>query len=468
MAGTWAPLANQPTFAASTMLLLTDGTVMCQDQGTANWWRLTPDRAGNYVNGTWSTLASMPNAPLYYASAVLKDGTVFVAGGEYESNRPDIDLLAAELYDPPTNAWIVLPTPSGWTNIGDAPCCVLPDGRLLLGSIKDRQAAIFDPVLKTWIATAPKDDPSSEETWTLLPDQTVLAVECTNHPAAEKYVPASNQWVSAGRTLDDLVEAASIEIGPAILLPDGRVFAIGATGFTALYSMPSLSISTGIWSRGPQFRSQIPNQILGAKDAPACLLPNGRVFCVAGPVDGTSGNYLSPTYFFEFDPVSGQLARVPDPPNSSGAPYVGRMLLLPSGQVLFANGSNDVEVYTPDGNADLAWRPRITACPTNIVRGQVYELSGTQINGLSQAVSYGDDASMATNYPLVRIRCTTAAGVTTVTYCRTSNHSTMGVATGLVVQKTTFAVPQTLSAGAGQLVVVANGIESDPFAVQIS
>lgn len=31
MPGTWTPLVNQPTFPASTMLLLTDGTVMCQD-----------------------------------------------------------------------------------------------------------------------------------------------------------------------------------------------------------------------------------------------------------------------------------------------------------------------------------------------------------------------------------------------------------------------------------------------------
>ncbi len=29
MPGNWQPLANQPPFAASTMLLLTDGTVMC-------------------------------------------------------------------------------------------------------------------------------------------------------------------------------------------------------------------------------------------------------------------------------------------------------------------------------------------------------------------------------------------------------------------------------------------------------
>ena len=33
MPGTWTTLKNKPTFAASTMLLLIDGTVMCQDSG---------------------------------------------------------------------------------------------------------------------------------------------------------------------------------------------------------------------------------------------------------------------------------------------------------------------------------------------------------------------------------------------------------------------------------------------------
>ena len=36
MPGSWQPLANQPAFNASTMLLLTDGTVMGQESnGTA-------------------------------------------------------------------------------------------------------------------------------------------------------------------------------------------------------------------------------------------------------------------------------------------------------------------------------------------------------------------------------------------------------------------------------------------------
>ena len=46
------------------MLLLTDGTVMCQQQGGRNWKKLTPDAKGSYLNGTWSDLAPMNNTLL--------------------------------------------------------------------------------------------------------------------------------------------------------------------------------------------------------------------------------------------------------------------------------------------------------------------------------------------------------------------------------------------------------------------
>lgn len=83
--GPWQPLPGPVPFFPDTTLLLTDGRVIAQDYGTPNWWTLTPDRYGNYVNGTWTQVASMPNgyAPYDYCSAVLADGRVVVLGGEY-------------------------------------------------------------------------------------------------------------------------------------------------------------------------------------------------------------------------------------------------------------------------------------------------------------------------------------------------------------------------------------------------
>ncbi|HEX6539707.1 MAG TPA: kelch repeat-containing protein [Candidatus Dormibacteraeota bacterium] len=453
----WTALSTQPTFAVGTMLLLTDGTVMCQEAGGKNWWRLSPDSTGDYITGSLAPLAPMHHSRLYFASAVLADGRVFVAGGEYSDAGGDLD--AAELYDPVLNAWKDLPTPAGWTNIGDAPCCVLPDGKLLLGSINTTATAIFDPVSQTWSSGPAKADTSSEETWTLLPDQTVLAPECSNHPNTEKYVAPANQWVTAGATPQDLVQASSIEIGPAILLTDGRVLALGATGHTALYTPPAQANDPGSWVTGPDFPKDINGKLLEPKDAPACLLPNGRVLCVAGPA-GEGGSFPGPTQFFECD--GSTLTAVPNPPNHGGPPFVGRMILVPTGQVLFGAGSADIEVYTPDGSPDEDWRPTITSHPVAVRAGRTYTIFGRQLNGLSQAVSYGDDASMATNYPLVRLE-----GGGRVIYCRTFDHSTMGVATGTMTESTSFKVPAGVSPGSYRLCLVANGISSECVPVTV-
>src|SRR6186713_1622314 len=80
----WTPLTNLAPAGLGTMMLLTDGTVMAQRAGVTNiWYRLTPNSAGSYQNGTWSTIASMGLQRLYFASNVLTDGRVFVLGGEY-------------------------------------------------------------------------------------------------------------------------------------------------------------------------------------------------------------------------------------------------------------------------------------------------------------------------------------------------------------------------------------------------
>ena len=89
-----------------------------------------------------------------------------------------------------------------------------------------------------------------------------------------------SRWVTAGKQPVDLVEAASLEVG----------------------------------SR--------------------CLMPNGKVLCLAGLVDGPlRDSYLKPTYVFEYDGTA--IARVAEPDSTTGdtVPYQGRTMLGPSGQV---------------------------------------------------------------------------------------------------------------------------------------
>lgn len=474
MTGTWADLTKQPGASVDTMLLLTDGTVMAHESDSSNWHRLTPNASGDYSKGTWSALPPMPpnNAipasqngpaygPLFFGSAVLGDGTVLVIGGEYNFGT-SVDMAAATRFNPVTSQWINVPTPSGWSQVGDVPLCVLADGRVLIGNIDSSQTALFDPVAGTFSAAASKSDRCAEESFTLLPDGSVLAVDCSSIPNAEKYLPWLDTWTSAGQTPSVLPQSCPgivAEIGPTVLLPNGRALAIGASGDMATYIPPADPADPGVWAQSPTITDA--SGTLHPIDAPAVLLPNGKVLLTASPAPPCS--FPGPTHFFEYDPATDTLSPAPSPSNAAGPCFTGRFLLLPNGQVLFTNQSSKVTVYTPDGAPQPSWRPTVSAVPAFMATGHDYLISGTQFNGLSQACYYGDDATMATNYPVIRLQ---QAGK--VIYCRTAHHLTMGVATGPEVVNTIVSIPPGVPAGVYDLVVVANGIPSDPVPVTIA
>jgi hypothetical protein len=459
-AQTWTPLAHQPSFNASTALLLTDGTVLVQAESSTNWWKLTPDNTGSYVNGTWAQMASMPSgyAPLYYASAVLPDGRLIVEGGEYINNVSTFSTQGA-IYNPVANTWTAVSPPSGWTGIGDAQSVVLANGTFMLANPLTTEAAFLNASTLTWTAatTAGKTGRNDEEGWNLLPNGNVLTVDCNNTSNltnSEVFNATSGGWTSAGSTIVQLADlssngSGSREIGPAVLRPDGTVFATGALPHTAIYNT-----ATGTWSAGPNFPS-----MLDIADGPAAILPNGNVLLDASP-----GVFKKGSKFFEFN--GSTLVSVPAVPNARRVPsFAGRMLVLPTGQILFTDGATDVEIYTAAGTFQNAWRPTLSSFPSQVSSGSLNNaISGTQFNGLSQGAEYGDDAQAATNYPLVRITNNTTHHVF---YARTHNHSTMGVATGSTVVATQFDVPATIESGLSTLEVVANGIPSNPVTITV-
>jgi hypothetical protein len=458
-AQTWTKLKHQPTFQTDTALQLTDGTVAMHEYCTANWWRLTPDNTGSYANGKWSKLASMSSGygPLYFASAVLADGKMIVEGGEYNFCQGAETTLGA-IYDPVKNKWKPVNPPSGWGDIGDSPGIVLPNLTFMLGQNETTASALFDEKKMTWSPTGSgKADTFAEEGWALLPDGTVITVDTQDTPNAEKYY--KGKWINAGNTIQSLSENAEEETGPELLRPQGTLFAMGANGggagHTAIYTPPAKPKQPGKWVEGPDF----PNGNDMA-DAPAAVLPDGNVL-----VDVSPGVFNSPVTFYEFDGT--KFINAPSTGNPGATSYNGRMLVLPTGQVLFAvaDGTTiDVEVYNAKGTYQSSWQPTITTAPTTVTRGTTYQISGTQFNGLDAGAAYGDDGQMATSYPLVRIT-NTASGH--VFYARTHDHSTMGIATGTKVVSTNFDVSKGTETGASTLVVVANGIPSAPVNVTV-
>ncbi|HTQ08486.1 MAG TPA: hypothetical protein VMI31_00295 [Fimbriimonadaceae bacterium] len=407
--------------------------------------------------------------PLYYGSAVLADGRVVIVGGEYSFSGNSHDICWSNqgaIYDPVANTWSPLPAPAGWTQIGDAESCVLPDGRWALADPFNTNMAILNPATLTWSSTgAGKADGFDEEGWTLLPEGSVLTVDSSNGTHGEKYLPSVGSWISAADAPQGLFDLSIQETGPMVLMPNGKVFAAGGLSHTAVYTPGLIPVDTGSWVSGPEFPTTTINGStyqLVMTDAPGCLLPNGNVLLCTSPNFDTSPAGLS---FFEFDGAN--LNSEPATPDSATRwSFNGVFLMLPNGQAMFTDQTGDIELYTmTSGSALDAWRPTITSCPTTLAPGMSFILQGTQLNGLSQCSAYGDDVQNATNYPIVRIR-NTATGH--IRYARTHDHSTMAVATGSANVWTHVDLPAGLETGPATLTLIANGITSSTRAVTVA
>jgi hypothetical protein len=457
MAGGWHELTAAAPFSqgAGTEMLMTDGTVLVQDYCSAasNWYKLTPDKTGSYLNGTWSAIAPMPSnyGPLYFASAVLPDGKLIVNGGEYQF-CVGAETNQGAIYDPVANTWSAVSPPSGWGEIGDGQSIVLSNGTYMIGNCCYNTQALYSEGSSTWtVVGTGKHDDNSEEGWTLLRNGQVLTADVIQAPNSELFNPQTNSWSSAGTIPVNLTQ--SEETGPQPMLPSNTVFAIGADQYTALYNA-----STGTWTQGPNFPT-VNGQQYDVADGPATVLPNGSVM-----VAGSPGVYQSPAALFLFNGTA--FKALPNPPSVGGdSSYNIRLLLLPTGEVLFADGSNDLEIYTnrKDKRPMRGTRPIISTVPTTLTAGSTYTIKGQNFNGFTQANFYGDDDQQATNFPLVRITNGTSGNVV---YAKTHSFSYMGIGSRKKVSAE-FDVPSGIGTGASSLEVVTNGIASAPVIVTV-
>jgi hypothetical protein len=134
------------------------------------------------------------------------------------------------------------------------------------------------------------------------------------------------------------------------------------------------------------------------------------------------------------------------------------MLDLHDGTVLVSSGGKlQLNVYQPNGSPLAAGKPTITSIASN--PDGSFHLAGTGLNGISEGAAEGDDGQMASDYPLVRLT-NNATGY--VSYARTFNWSSAAIRAGSTPGTTEFALPANLPYGSYSLVVVANGIPSDP------
>ncbi len=378
----WTPLASKIPKQAGLMLLLSDGSVMVNAvYDSTKWYRLSPSSDGHYVNGTWTTMASSHCPHGDFASQVLTDGRVFIAGGEYpeyQATSPpgppgcatygySNSGVDTEIYDPVADSWTMADPPTALIDPSQppdpsyGPVCgnqafvdmiseTLPDGSVLMAPVCPKSCGdtlIFDP--KSFDSSVPGSGWSfggtlantggnalscneQEATWMKLPDGSILTadppVQVRDNLTSERYIPSQHQWVkdtSLGFTLFDDYYGLNGdgEEGPAFLLPNGNALFIGGASVTGIYtptpqSAPGSPMS-GSWTQGAMSASgpATGGIALSADDAPGAMMANGKILLSLNYAATSTDVIPSPVFFFEYDPVQNAFTEVAGPGNSA-------------------------------------------------------------------------------------------------------------------------------------------------------
>ena len=532
-AQSWTPLNNQPITVGGfdgvgQMLQLRDGRVLVHhENGTGNlnwgytdWYYLTPDAYGSYVNGTWTLAGNLPTSyqPLYFSSQTflnattnaqtpscppgLNCGQLLLEGGEYNSNAgTDNNLGEIGTYVPFNGgiSFVSNSPPTGWTRIGDAASVILFNGADLQSSCCNsqtpvgRQNAIFNGP-NSWITSGNVLQSTTDESgYTLLTNGKVLMIDtkrvtaCPNPTQSSELYTVTNPngvgtWACGPPLPVLLYNSRDEELGAATMMYNNKVFAIGGNkNATAVYD-----VAANTWAVGP-----VPDAGLGQSDGPAALEPNGKVLAMLSP-----GLFLNGCYFMEYDPIANTLTNttttiIPQPadctPPSNDTSYDGALMILPTGQILFTAFNLYVEVYNPapglanwtctscNPTQSIPVPASIIMTATTFHSGQANNLVyGYQLNGFSQNNFYGDDKQSDTDFPLARLTCSNVSGnsctVGYVYYAFTHDDGPAGPNVHSIAPNhfgyTHFDLP-SMPAGTYDFQTVTNGIGSNSVRVTV-
>ncbi len=462
-AQTWAPLNHQPGVNLGAIVQLRDGRILAHEEqagNSANWWILTPDSTGSYKNGTWSSGGQLPSGykPWFFSSQVLLDGkTVAVEGGEYNNGQGVETSLGAIGTVTPGGSitWVSNSPPSGWQNIGDAPSIILADKRYMQGNTTNNQSAFYNGP-NSWIANGNIIGRTNNEAgYTLMPSGKVLLVDafnvaaCSGTMSTELFNPSTNTWGCGAATPTQLWDNSGHELGPANLMYNGKVLQVGAVPATAVYDP-----AANTWAPGPT-----PAGGLDGADAPGVLEKNGKVLLMLSP-----GEFQPGCQMVEYNPATNVLVNTANPPNCpSDSSFVGHLMVLPTGEIMFTDLSGDVELYTPQPPAGAAiGRPVISGSgPVQHFTGDGTNnlITGLHLNGFSQNTAYGDDYQGDTDYPLVRLTNLTSGQVY---FGTTHDESTHSIDPNAGQMTTLFDLPPSFPRGPQYKVeVIVNGIPSN-------
>lgn len=420
--------------------------------------------------------------------SILLPGGKILAGSSRNSNT--------YAYSIGTDSWTVAAvkqydtsSEQGWAMLEDGSVLTYDIGKSI--SAGTGYAERYDPVANKWSGITPANGTAGGKLPVLssgavgdelgpllrLQDGRIFVIGANGHTAL--YTPSTNTWAAGPDTVGTHGGAPFLfaaDDAPAALLPNGHVIlaadaglGLSLTGATTAGSpiVTGLASTAQIEAGWAVAGAGIPSgATVTSLDSPTQVTLSANATATGASVAIQFGAvFARPTVLFDFDPAAGTIGPVspaiPDTRLSSLPAYDTRMLMLPTGQLLLADVSNQLWVYTPDGAANAGVTPAVTGVASNGAGG--FTLTGMRLTGQSAGASFGDDNEMDENYPIVSF--SNAAG--NVYYGRTSNWSYVGVGGGSAAQTVDFTLQPKMPAGLYSMTVSAAGLPSTPLGVTL-
>jgi hypothetical protein len=425
-----------------TAQLLPDGRVLASGPGAStSWYTFSPDQFGSYQHGTWKAAGSSTFGRQFHPGFVMQDGRYWNGGGEYVTGTTS--RATNEIFDPATDTWTAMPDMP--QEIADTPTAMLGNGHVMVLSHESTaQYSLWFYPIPTW---------SVANYWPqwLIGDQEASSLLLQNGEVLvgsggfALYQPLDNSWNVVADPPASFLPTNGDEMGPMVLLHDGRALVLGGNGHNALFTPPTLAEVNGTWQ--PAQDTPVP---YNHGDAPSVVEPDGKVLTVV--TDDQSGEGLAVPVFYEYDPTQDSWTAIPSPGPLDNAETVV-MMPLPNGQIwVSGSGASTAYLYTPAGTPQLAWQPSVGSI--TIPGAQWFKLTGVNLGGSTTGGDFGDDAKMATNFPIVSL--TDHQSPPHVWYGRTSGFDDM---TPGHTASTWFSVPDAMPDGTYTVHVSANGVK---------
>jgi hypothetical protein len=363
-------------------------------------------------------------------------------------------------------------------------------------------AEIYNPTQNVWTAISPADGSASGTLPLLtspalgfelgpnlrLQDGRALQIGANQHTGL--YSQATNTW-AAGPDIQGVLSNPFGRINhanfgaddaPAALMPNGHVLIAADAGpnpitqngdttsgsaiIANIHSTAGLQVTWAVRQADGNTDKIPPGTVITSIDSRHQIHISSKASVSAAAVGLVFGGvFSSPTELFDFDPHENRISPVSPPLNDPNLPtfaaFVTRMLVLPNGQVLFNDGlGNQLYAYTARGSTNPAYLPVVQNVEFD---DGVFTLTGTQLNGPSDASAYGDDSQSNENYPIVRLQ--NSSGL--VFYCRSRDWSSTQVG-NIPHESVKFTLNPAVTPGVYQLIVSAGGVSSAPVVLRIT